>query len=100
MRDIAGTAIGGVLPPGALRAVQYVQAQFAAIPQHRITAGIGMRDALPGVDLDLLAGGMFEASQSFGPNSFASVESYWVGFGVTWRFGRGACQRLPVPDRW
>ena len=39
---------------------------FAAIPQDRITGGVSVRDVLPGVDLDLFAGGMFEESQTFG----------------------------------
>jgi long-chain fatty acid transport protein len=91
MRDELGSRIGGVLPPGGAEHVQYIEALFAAIPQHRITAGVGIGDVLPGVDLDLLAGGMFEASQTFGFTT-ASVESYWVGAGLTWRFGRGACE--------
>ena len=70
--------------------VQYIEALFAAIPQDRITGGVSVRDVLPGVDLDLFAGGMFEESQTFGVTT-ATVESYWVGTGVTWRFGRGGC---------
>jgi hypothetical protein len=30
----------------------------------------------------------------------ASLASYWVGAGFTWRFGRGACEELPVSDKW
>lgn len=89
MRDAVGGEIGGVLPPGAAEHVQYIEALFAAIPQHRITGGVGILDVMPGVDLDLFAGGMFEESQTFGITT-ATVESYWVGFGFTWRCGRGA----------
>ncbi len=67
------------------------------------TFGIGVRDFFPGVDLDLNAGGMLDAQDYFGipgSGSGASVESYWVSLDMTWRFGRGACERLPVPDRW
>ncbi len=90
MRDSVGDRLGGVVPPEGVAQVQYVEALFAAIPQDRITAGVSVRDVLPGVDLDLFAGGMFEQSQTFGVTT-ATVESYWVGTGITWRFGRGSC---------
>lgn len=90
MRDSVGDRLGGLLPPGGVAQVQYTEALFAAIPQDRITGGVSLTDVLPGVDLDLLAGGMFEKSQTFGITT-ASVESYWVGAGFTWRFGRGSC---------
>jgi long-chain fatty acid transport protein len=96
MRDTVGDRIGGILPPGGAAHVQYLEALFAAIPQDRITGGVSVRDVLPGVDLDLLAGGMFAASQTFGITS-ANVESYWVGAGVTWRYGRGACEEVACP---
>jgi len=91
MRDSLGDRLGGVLPPGGVAQVQYIEALFAAIPQDRITGGISVRDVLPGVDWDLFAGGMFEESQTFGITT-ATVESYWVGTGITWRFGRGNCE--------
>lgn len=90
MRDTLGDRIGGIVPPGGADHVQYIEALFAAIPQHRLTGGVSVRDVLPGVDLDLFAGGMFEQSQTFGVTT-ATVESYWVGTGITWRFGRGGC---------
>ena len=64
---------------------------FSAISQHRITGGVGISDVLPGVDFDLLAGGMFEDSQRFGVTT-ASLASYWVGAGLTWHFGCGTCE--------
>ncbi len=91
MRDIPATAAGGVAPPGGLAHIQYIQAQFAAIPQHRITGGIGIQDVLPGVDVDLFAGGMFRNTQTFGTTT-ASLTGYWIGFATTWHFGRGACE--------
>lgn len=91
MRDSVGDRLGGVLPPEGVAQVQYIEALFAAIPQDRITGGVSVRDVLPGVDLDLFAGGMFEQSQTFGITT-ATVESYWVGTGITWRFGRGSCE--------
>ena len=96
MRDTVGDRLGGILPPGGVAHVQYLEALFAAIPQDRITGGVSVRDVLPGVDLDLLAGGMFAASQTFGITT-ANVESYWVGAGVTWRYGRGACEEVECP---
>lgn len=88
MRNSVGDRLGGV--PTVAAQVQYIEALFAAIPQDRITGGVSVRDVLPGVDLDLFAGGMFEESQTFGITT-ATVESYWVGTGITWRFGRGGC---------
>ena len=90
MRDSVGNRLSGLLPPGGVEQVQYVEALFAAIPQDRITAGVTVRDVLPGVDLDLFAGGMFKESQTFGSTT-AEVQSYWIGTGITWRFGRGGC---------
>ncbi len=92
MQPVPGGSAGGVTPPGLLSAIQYLQGQMAAVNEHRISAGVGVRDVLPGLDFDLFAGGMFEASQQFGPFTSASVESYWLGAGMTWRFGRGACE--------
>jgi long-chain fatty acid transport protein len=48
-----------------------------------------MVDVLPGIDFDLFFGAMFEDSQRFGASA-ASIESYWLGAGLTWRFGRGS----------
>lgn len=90
LRDFVPVSIGGVTPPGGVPAINYIQAQFAAINQHRLSAGVSVADVLPGVDLDLFGGGMFEDSQTFGTTT-ASLESYWVGAGLTWRFNRGAC---------
>lgn len=91
MRDASVTSIGGVSLPDGVPALRYVQGQFAAISQHRITGGVGVRDVLPGLDFDMFAGGMFKGSEQFASTK-ASVESYWVGFGATWRYGRGAAE--------
>lgn len=89
MREVVGGTAGGVVPPGAALHVQYIEALFAAIPQHRVSAGVSIQDVLPGVTMDLFAGGMFEESQTFGSTT-ATVKSYWIGTGLTWRFGCGA----------
>lgn len=99
MRDAVLGGAGGVVPPDGIPAMRYVQGQFAAISQHRITGGIGCRDILPGIDLDLSAGGMFKNSETFSTTT-ADIQGYWVAMGLTWRFGRGACEPLPVPEHW
>ncbi len=95
-----GNSAGGVVPPVVDEAIRYLQAQFPNINQHRLTAGIGIRDLLPGIDMDLFAGGMPRVSEQYGSFTAVNLESYWVGFGLTWRFGRGACCDLPVADDW
>jgi long-chain fatty acid transport protein len=95
-----GSNLGGVVQPGDLPAVRYSQGLLAVTSQHRIAAGIGVVDVLPGIDLDLMAGGMFRDEQQLGDFTLTTIESYWLGVGMTWRFGRGACERLPAPDSW
>jgi long-chain fatty acid transport protein len=99
MIDATSLAAGGIIPPDGVPAIQYLQTQFPAINEHRLSGGVGIQNFFPGVDLDLTVGGMFDANDQFG-QSAVTVESYWVAGGLTWRFGRGACERLPVPDRW
>jgi long-chain fatty acid transport protein len=94
-RDVVAPTIGGVTPQAT---VDYIAALFPNANEHRISGGIGM-SIMPGVEMDIFAGGMFEDTQDFGQTA-VSVESYWVGFGTTWRFGRGGCGHLGVPDRW
>ena len=79
--------IGGVFPPGGPPSVRYTQGLLAITPQHRISVGIGAVDVLPGIDMDLMAGGMFRDTEQLGPFTTTSVASYWIGFGLTWRFG-------------
>ncbi len=43
----------------------------------------------PGLDFDALAGGMLEASELLGATG-VSIESYWIGAGLTWRFDRSS----------
>ena len=54
---------------GRAGAIQFLQASsMALINQHRITAGIGREDFLiKGLDLDLFAGGLLNATDQFGP---------------------------------
>lgn len=85
-----GDSVAGIPIPGGVPGVKYLQAQLAVVGEHRLSGGIGFSDVLPGVDLDLLAGGMFLGSDQLGANTAVSVESYWAGLGLTWRFGRGS----------
>jgi long-chain fatty acid transport protein len=88
--DTPGANIGGVVQPGAFPAVRYTQGLLAITSQHRISTGIGIVDVLPGLDMDLFAGGMFRDNQQLGPFTNTSITGYWLGFGLTWRFGSGA----------
>ncbi len=95
-----GSSIGGIIQPGDIRAVRYSQGLLAVTSQHRISGGIGVQDFLPGVDLDMMAGGMFRDNEQLGDFTSTSIESYWIGGGLTWRFGRGSCERHNVPSQW
>ena len=88
--DKPGSNIGGVVQPGDLAAVRYTQGLLAITSQHRISFGVGVVDVLPGIDMDLMAGGMFRDNEQLGDFTSTSIESYWIGVGLTWRFGRGA----------
>lgn len=86
--------LGGVFPPGGPAGLRYLQGLLAISSEHRISAGIGVVDVLPGVDLDLAAGGMFRDTEQLGPSTTTAISSYWIAFGLTWRFGP-CCQTLP-----
>jgi long-chain fatty acid transport protein len=92
MRDATATEIAGVPLPDGVPALRYIQGQFAAIGQHYFTGGIGIADVLPGIDSDFLVGGLLEESEQFA-STIASVESYWIGTYLTWRFGACDSQR-------
>ena len=85
-----GTMVDGIPIPGGIPAVKYLQAQFGLVNEHRLSLGMGINDVLPGLDFDLLAGGMFPATEHYGDLTSTTVNSYWIGAGLTWRFGRGA----------
>ncbi len=90
-----GPNLGGVVQPGDIRLVRYSQGLLAVTAQNRISVGVGVVDLLPGIDMDLMAGGMLRDTEQLGAFTQSSIESYWVGFGMTWRFGRGSrCQSV------
>ena len=93
--NVVAPTIGGVTPQAG---VDYLQALFPNINEHRISGGLGF-ELLPGLEMDLFAGGMFDATQNF-QNSSVSAESYWIGFGSTWKFGRGGCNQCSIPTVW
>lgn len=97
MKDAQLTSIGGVALPDGVPAVRYVQGQFASITQHRITTGVGVRDMLPGIDVDLFGGYAFEATDQFAATTVNISGNYWVGFGTTWRFGGRAARNDAAP---
>ncbi len=82
MRGNVAASIGGVSPPGDHDHIRYNQGQLAAITQYRITAGVGVLNVRPGVDLDHFAGGNFKESQTFSTTT-ASLEDYWGDYGLT-----------------
>jgi long-chain fatty acid transport protein len=92
VKQLGGGSLGGVVPPGGLSAAQFVQAQLAVVSQHRLSAGIGISNVLPNVDLDLNVGGMLHDTERLGTTN-VGISSYWVAFGLTWHFGPcgGAC---------
>ncbi len=83
-------SVGGNLDGFAVGqdAVQFFQAASAAtINQHRISGGIGRQGfIIPTLDIDVFAGGLLPASDEFG-SSQASIALYYVGLGLTWRYG-------------
>lgn len=88
-----GATINGI--PVGQAVVEYYQAtQAGVISEHRLTGGIGYADFLPGVSLDLFAGGLFPTSEQFGEHTSASLEIWYIGGGVTWRFGQKQCAEL------
>jgi long-chain fatty acid transport protein len=97
--DPVSLSVGGVPLPN-LPAVAYTEGLVAVTCQHRLSAGVGIVDVLPGIDLDFMAGGMFPDTQQLGNSTTTSIESYWLAVGLTWRFGRGACGDVSAPDRW
>jgi long-chain fatty acid transport protein len=87
IKPVTVSTAGGVTLPGATAGVEYLQSQFALINQNRLSAGIGIVDLRPGLDVDLFAGGMPTESGSTGQFTSVRVASYWIGLGMTYRFG-------------
>jgi len=72
--------------------MRYIQGQFAAITQNRVTIGLGVQDVLmPGIDFDVFAGYAFGASDTFATTDVTISDNYWIGEGLTWRFGAARC---------
>ena len=75
--------------PVAQSAIEFfLAANSAVINQNRLSGGFGCEDFLfNGVDLDFFAGGLFNASDNFGTHTQAAVAVYYLGMGLTWRYG-------------
>ena len=87
-----GNNFDGIIGVGADAIQLYQASSLAFVNQHRITGGIGRQDLLlPGLDLDLFAGGLLPASDSFGLHNRASLALYYLGVGFTWRYD--ACRQ-------
>lgn len=91
VKPVTFGSAGGITPPGGIPAVDYLQAQLAVICPHRLSAGVGIVDVLPGVDVDFFVGGMFRDTEQLGQFTTVTMESYYIGAGFTWHFGRGRC---------
>jgi long-chain fatty acid transport protein len=89
-----GSKLDGL--PVAQDIVQLFQAACApCVNQHRITGGIGVHGFLiPTLDLDLFAGGLFKGQDNFGAGTQASLAVYYIGLGMTWRYGE-CCEHSP-----
>lgn len=88
MKPIGSVTIGGITPPGGIPALSYTQALLSSLNQNRISFGVGMVDVMPGLDFDLFAGGMLSEAASTGPSTTVRMDSWYVGGGATFRFGR------------
>ena len=96
--DVPGNVIAGITPPGAANAIQYGQGLIPNISPNRFSCGFGVPNVLPGVDLDIFGGGQFLSTATFGRTT-ASLETYFLGGGLTFRCGRGSgCKELLPND--
>ena len=82
-----GNRLSGL--PVVQDAIQFFQAsETAVINQHRVTGGFGREGFLfRCMDLDLFAGGLLPAEDQFGDHTRVSVAAYYLGMGLTWRYG-------------
>jgi long-chain fatty acid transport protein len=94
-KTINVTTAGGISPPGGIPAISYVQALLASPNQNRVSFGVGIVDIVPGLDFDTFAGGMLSESTSTGQFTSVRMDSWWVGGGVTFRFGAGGVSKTP-----
>jgi long-chain fatty acid transport protein len=96
MRGARLTNVDGINLPDGVPGFRYIQGQFAAITQNRLTIGMGIRDVMmPGVDFDVFAGYAFAATDTFATTTVSLKDNYWVGAGVTWRFGAARPECTP-----
>ena len=84
-------SVDNIQLPDGIPAARYIQALFGAVTQNRITTGVGIQDVFfPGLNLDVFAGYAFSASDTLAATTIKIHDNYWVGGGLSWRFGAGA----------
>jgi len=96
MRQFVPDSAGGVQP--GVNAIQFIQGLAPSISPHRVTAGLGRKNVLPGIDMNFFAGTMLNGDDVFGDTA-ASISSYYLGGGFSWRFRRGSGDCI-APDEW
>ncbi len=89
--DIINHNVGSNLdgfPVGQQNVFLFQAGSTPLVYQNRLTFGVG-REGLfvPNLDVDLFAGLLFKSSGNFGPDTSASLAMYYVGLGMTWKFG-------------
>jgi len=75
-------------PVGQANVLLFQAGSTPLVYKNRITFGIGREGFLvPNLDADLFAGLLFKGTDNFGPDTTASLAMYYVGLGLTWKFG-------------
>jgi long-chain fatty acid transport protein len=87
--NVGGNLDGNPIGQANVQLFQAASAPF--VNQNRLTVGVGRTGFLvPNLDLDVFGGVMFNASENFGPDTSASLALYYLGLGLTWKFGDGS----------
>ncbi len=75
-------------PVGQQNVLLFQAGSVPLVYQNRLTVGVGKQGVLvPNLDADLFAGVLFKGTGNFGPDTTASLALYYVGMGLTWKFG-------------
>lgn len=88
-------------PVGQANVLLFQAGSTPLVYQNRLTFGVGREHFLvPNLDADLFAGMLFKGTENFGPDTTASLALYYVGLGLTWKFGDCSprpCNCAPMP---
>jgi long-chain fatty acid transport protein len=75
---------------------QYLQGtELPAISKHRLTAGLGYCNILPGLSVDGYAGGLLPQSEDFGTHTHTTAFAWYLGVGLTWAFYPASADPAP-----